>query len=435
MLFSRFQHCLCGLVFLMSQLMLPMVHSAEGINNRPSQPTSASAVFPISFWCGPPDAFLTAERFQEIKEAGFTHVMPPCGGAANVERNRKILDFSHQAGLKAFITDARMTTSISGVVNAKERLQAIINDYKTHPALAGYSIVDEPGTGAFRGLAEVVNYLKENDPEHPAYINLLPNYATAGQLGVADYEQYLRAFAQQVKPFTLSYDHYHFLQGSDRPLFFSNLAAARKVSKEFHLPFWQIVLAVQHGPYRNLTEGELRYEAMQTLAYGGKGLMWFTYWQPDDPSFQWSHAMINLDGSRDAHYDMIKRINQEVTAYGQQLLNADSTGVFHSGTAPPGGEKAPLDTPVLIASQGEFTIGLFQNRGKSTPKNLALITNADYRNAVTTQALIKTGSSKLQRFNATTRQWQFVSGASSRPDSDIMVTLHLPPAGAALLGW
>ena len=29
-----------------------------------------------------------------------------------------------------------------------------------------------------------------------------------------------------------------------------------------------------------LTEPELRFEAMQTLAFGARGLLWFTYWMP-----------------------------------------------------------------------------------------------------------------------------------------------------------
>jgi hypothetical protein len=301
-----------------------------------------------------------------------------------------------------------------------------------HPALAGYSITDEPGAGAFPGLSEVTAYLREKDPAHPAYINLFPNYANAAQMGVPTYEQYMRSFAEQVKPSVLSYDHYHFTNGGDRPLFFSNLAIARKVAAQFQLPFWQIVLAVQHGPYRNLTEGELRYEAMQTLAYGGKGLMWFTYWQPDDPSFQWSHAMINLDGSRDPHYDMIKGINGEVSAIGQQLLGATSTGVLHAGHIPPGATEPPAETPIHFAGPGDFTVGLFR---QETGQQLALIANADYRSSITTELVVSAGKSRLQRFNQWTRQWQFVRGAQARPDGDVMVALHLPPGGAALLAW
>ena len=48
--------------------------------------------FTISYWCGPPAKFLTAERFAEVKEANFTLAFPPCGGLT-VEQNRKMLDY------------------------------------------------------------------------------------------------------------------------------------------------------------------------------------------------------------------------------------------------------------------------------------------------------------------------------------------------------
>ena len=48
-------------------------------------------------------------------------------------------------------------------------------------------------------------------------------------------------------------------------------------------------------------------------AFGGKGLLWFTYWSPEgsDQSTKWEHALINADGSRDPHYDMVKRVNAQ----------------------------------------------------------------------------------------------------------------------------
>src|SRR3712207_7343002 len=52
-------------------------------------------------------------------------------------------------------------------------------------------------------------------------------YATPGQLGSLTYADHLRDYLRRVRPFVLSYDHYHFLQSGDRPGFFANLAEAR----------------------------------------------------------------------------------------------------------------------------------------------------------------------------------------------------------------
>lgn len=401
----------------------------------------APTEYPISFWEGVPPEALTRARFQEVKDAGFTYVNPPINFGDTPEYNRKALDLCRQVGLKAFIIDKRIPMSLSDP-GAKEKIDAVISDYRNYPALAGYHLTDEPGAGKFAGLAEVVSYMREKDPRHPVFINLFPNYAPPRALGTPTYDEYLRQFAQQVKPFALSYDHYHFLTSGgknvDRGTFFPNLASARKVAAEFKIPFWQIVLVTQHAPatnptegYRNLTEGELRYEAMQTLAYGGKGLMWFTYWVPRyDANFIWQNAMINADGTRNPHYYMVQRVNSELRALGKQLLNATSTSVFHDGTIPTGGAPR-TNEPIRAAGKGDFTIGMFQGRGKT----LALIANADYSNTVTSEFLVSTSRSKLQQFNPHTRQWSFVSGAAARGDGDILVSLKLSPGGAALLRW
>src|SRR3954452_17624864 len=69
--------------------------------------------FMISFWCGPPDEFVTLERFQQIKDAHFTHVFPPCNGGG-VEANKKRLEFAAKVGLKVFVSDARIPVSLGG---------------------------------------------------------------------------------------------------------------------------------------------------------------------------------------------------------------------------------------------------------------------------------------------------------------------------------
>src|SRR5436305_1171567 len=71
-----------------------------GIANSQAQNAWPPKVFPISFWCGPPEPFITVEQYRRIADAGFTVVMPPCEGAATVERNRKILDTAKAVGLK-----------------------------------------------------------------------------------------------------------------------------------------------------------------------------------------------------------------------------------------------------------------------------------------------------------------------------------------------
>jgi hypothetical protein len=186
----------------------------------------------------------------------------------------------------------------------------------------------------------------------------------------------------------------------------------------------------EHGPYRNLTEGELRYEAMQTLAYGAKGLIWFTYWEPQDKSFEWTHAPILADGSQDAHYGMIRRVNWDLRALGSALLDAESTDVFHTGKVPEGGKPWTEGLPVRVTGAGDLTVGLFED---AQGRRLAVVANQDYKAPMTTEIVVKTDG-RVEQMNSLSRRWSDV-GAAHKGNDAATVPLTLEPGGAALIRW
>jgi hypothetical protein len=377
--------------------------------------------FVISYWCGPPARFVTPDRIKEIKEANFTVAFGAGGQGLTPQQNRNLLDCCQQNGMKAIIYDGRMPISIGNTAANRAAIDAIVKDFADHPALLGYYIVDEPGAHAFGGLGEVVAHLKEKDPKHPGYVNLLPTYArNFNVLGTKTYEEYVRSFVEKVKPAMISYDHYHFTNHGDGPEFWENLRTVRKVAVESNTPFWNIVLLTQHGDYRNLNEAELRFEAMQTVAFGGKGLLWFTYWSPKetDSSTNWDHAMINPDGSRDPHYDMVRKVNAELLAIARQLRGAKSVAVYEPPTAP------PADAPVRVTSD-QLTVGVFRN---GDGKHLALLASRNYKSEVNTRISLRDGGLDGvrggERFDPAAGSW------SPMPN-----TQAIPPGGAVLLRW
>src|SRR5690349_426944 len=90
--------------------------------------------FVTSYWCGPPGKFTTLERYQEIKNANFTLAFPILYGQT-VEKNKEMLDYCQQLGMKAVVHDSRMVPAIGGSTQNKQALDAIIKDYGNHPAL------------------------------------------------------------------------------------------------------------------------------------------------------------------------------------------------------------------------------------------------------------------------------------------------------------
>ena len=367
--------------------------------------------FPISYWCGPTPEFTTLDRYKEIKEAGFTFVMPMCAGTS-VEMNRKILGFCQEVGLKAFVADGRMPVGVPDDA-ARKRIDAIVADYASHPAFLGYHLVDEPGSGAYSALAQTVAYLKEKDPKHPAFINLYPNYCPLNALGTKTYEEYLARYVKEVRTPFFSYDNYFSARPKpvERRAWVENLDVARKVSLESRTPFWQIVLVTQHFGYASPTIGDLRYEAFQTLAYGGRGVLWFTYWSPAaaDAGPRWRHAMIDVTGKRDAHFDEVRTVNGELRALGRELLRAESVSV----------------TP-LKQGAATVTVGRFKGSDGTT---LVLVANADRVEAA--EVSVPVEGERVESFDVGRRAWRTADVEKS--DGKPMARVTLAPGGAALV--
>jgi hypothetical protein len=183
---------------------------------------------------------------------------------------------------------------------------------------------------------------------------------------------------------------------------------------------------------------------MQTLAYGAHGLLWFTYWSPadTDKSAIWKHSMINQDGSRDPHYDMIKGINADVLAIGAELMKAKSVAVIqHPPSTQPApaattkaaaaAEKAaaPTDVAVAATGPGQFTIGVFKS---SDGKNLALVTNRDYKKPMKSQVTVTPADAKVEQFDPAKKQWS-AAKMTDKHDGDVIV--EIPAGEGVLLRW
>jgi len=395
--------------------------------------------FQIAAWCTPPEPFITKEQYRKYESAGFTLLMPPCEGKGTKSENNKILDVARQTGLKVIIADSRMPLSVGGKQQALAAIKAIVNDYHKAPALMGYFLTDEPGAASFPGVAEVVAEFKRLDPEHVVYVNLFPNYASTNlkaqpsQLQTDTYDQYLSDFVKTVHPDLLSWDHYNFTKSGDRTGFFGNLYSIEQIANapDHVRPFWQIVLSVQHGDYRKLSENELRFEAMQSLVFGVSGLVYFTYWLPTDPSFTWENAIASRDGSSGPLFDGVKSVNKEVAVLEKYLYNTLWVETFQAGNLPADGRAAAADDTIRVTGGGDFSVGVFRGAGGYV---YTMVTNRSYASSATAAMSINLGKRPVEILNIQTNKW---SDLVSRRDSDdnTNFSLDLKPAAAALIRW
>lgn len=397
--------------------------------------------FLISFWCGPPPEETTLARYEEIADAGFNTVLPPCSGPITRDLNRQILQFCAQLGLEAIIADPRLDAAQAaapGSTDFAAALDGVVRDYSASPALLGYFLRDEPAAAQFPQLAAMSRGLEVRDPGRLPYINLFPSYATPAQLGTPTYPDYVSGFLQIVHPPLLSYDHYALLTSGERPDYFVNLETVRRSAMQAGIPFADILLVTPHGPYRDPSEADLRWQIYSALAYGARGILYFTYWTPDYGSVPFYDAILDAQGRRTAHYAEVQRLNGELNALGPLLAQLHSTGVYHSGALPDGTQGVSGDG-LVQAVDGDAVIGLFDGP-RSVPAGAGvalppaggymLLANRDPQNAATLRVTMRADVRGIAEISRATGQ----AGPSQAPDllSDHRFSIHLAPGDGRL---
>ncbi len=372
--------------------------------------------FLITFWCAPP---ATDENLARVAAEGYNLTWVPVEG----------LDVAGRHGLRAMLTSDLLRPETLDDAAKRAELDALIEKVKSHPALEVYFITDEPGAGAFAGLGKLVAYLHERDPRHLAYINLFPTYANEKQLGVsvadaakakvtvpeqvagvkADeavvlrYLEHLRQYVDTVKPDLISYDHYHFhkhADGSDTDgkEYFLNLGLIRKAALDAGKPFLNIIQAdTIEKSWRLPKADEIRWLAFTTMAYGGRGISYFTYWGPK------SYGGLYQDGVAAPLAKDVAALNHEIAKFGAALMKLDSLGAYHTEPVSYGGEAVSADCPVQIEKPGEFVLGVFGSEGKA---NAFMVVNRSYRQDATAHVKVGLPGTALEELDRVTGEWK-----------------------------
>jgi hypothetical protein len=283
--------------------------------------------FPILPWGETPGDL---DALKELRACGFN-----LAGFVDPE----ILDLVSEARLKGIVFHSRARVDENDCrldeAQIDQRVAAFVQQVGQHPAIFGYFLSDEPGAQIFPGLSKRVGAFRKTAPQAYAYINLFPNYASSKQMDVSTYEKYLESYIQTVRPRFICYDHYALMNdGSLRNGYFQNLEAVRDAAQRHGLPFWNTVLANAHFRYAEPTEAGLRFQLYTTLAYGGRGICYFTYFAPAIGNYRL--APIDQFGHKTPTWDMLRSVNLQLHRIGKVYLTLKSVNVFHYPKVPRG---------------------------------------------------------------------------------------------------
>jgi len=416
--------------------------------------------YPIATWWPPPPvprddpdaAVKTDALYAQLTGAGFNTVLGG-NGVANNRANRLALDACAANGLRLVLMDQALRNAIDGTATApaaqseaqeepqgvlqalteqdssqdlqaqaaadpetvRQRIEVIYEEFGAHPALAGLLLYDEP----HRSLFGILRYAKELVEQQQAgrdlpYVNVWPSHASPrNALGAQSYASYLENYMNEasyqdaVSPPMLSFDHYPLLANEQTTAdFFYNHAVIRSFSLRFGVPSWGFVQSmgfdgrnVGLGVRRIPDEAEIFWQINVALAYGVKGIQYFTYWTPEDNEVKFGEALITRAGTPTARYDYAARANASLRRVGRVLLPLFSTSVTHFGERrlPPGARPFQRNALVSEASGDPAILGFFGNPGAPAAPHLLVVNRSPNRASRTRLTLSKTVR-RVERF-------------------------------------
>jgi hypothetical protein len=221
------------------------------------------------------------------------------------------------------------------------------------------------------------------------------------------------------KPGIISYDNYSLMDdGTVRANYWTNLEAVRAASKKHGLEFWNIVLATPHFSYRELSAADFRFQVYTTLAYGGRGISYFTYFTPATGNYRL--GPIDQFGNQTPTWYFMQNVNLQVQKLAPTLLQLTSDAVYHFGQAPAGTSGPPTNSLVKSASSEAFMFGEFTHRDRS---RYVMVVNKDLAKSRHCSLQFRQSPSRVQHVSA-------YSGALTAFDGE---DLWLAPGAGALL--
>lgn len=257
---------------------------------------------------------------------------------------------------------------------------------------------------------------------------------------------YLSLFNSESEPApVLSSDYYPFQHpygsgSEEKAMYFMGLAALRDKSMQYsrpghRVPFWQVIQSSARckdpgSPSRwfsftqpTPTFNQIRWQAYVSLAYGAKGIVYWTTlpWKDGNPNGEcYGPAYLDSTGAPTSIYTKLVDLNKAVRAVGDTLFNLDPIAAYHNAG---NGFMLPLREDSLASPNRIYNIvtsitgsdsamfGYFKNR--VTGADYLLVVNKSFGTDFNFTVTLGNSADAIDSLNTSTRAWNSVAGTTS----------------------
>lgn len=311
---------------------------------------SVSSAFEVSTWLNIPDigvglsgsSNLIVDSVQFDREmkrlyaSGVNVNLPYIWGGNTLEYTHRLLNSAQANGVQTLVYDPALNTALA---NGNQSLaSSLVESYKDHPAFRGHFIQDEPSRAEVNGWAAASALYKTILPGKTFYINLLPYYGPASA-----YNKYVEDIDNYFTKLDLDYVcfDYYALQGfteaeyTMKTTFLQNLDLLAKKAETNNAKLFTILNTTGHYNPSDLVYlrkptsiADISFQAYTAMAYGTKGITWFTYLNMGESAYGVQNGMIDTVGKETDAYGYVRTVNNYIHSYSDVYLGYNWTGTL-----------------------------------------------------------------------------------------------------------
>lgn len=300
-------------------------------------------------------SLITDEVFKKIRDCGLNYLVDTKNDIAGAT-GEQVLSFADKYQISCYMRcdDVILLDGGASVASAEAISSALSQIVQKHNYFAGPYGKDEPTSPlfpkikeAYASLREAKNLIGEKAKDLTMYVNLFPRLPGENLSGGTDanynYEKYLADFFD-CNPDYLEFDFYPItgLANTVSSGWFNYLASMNSESISNNVAWQGFVQTGGNFPdvpnqHRITNENELNYDVNSMVCFGAKGITYFPgvfppEWTGITPEENCNdNSLINKYGSATPMYYYAKKINKNLKAMSEYLVNSVWEGVIISG--------------------------------------------------------------------------------------------------------